>query len=122
MTNEEFQKAVLGWFDQVAQRLDKMDQKFDKIEQRLDKMDQRFDKVEQRLDKMDQRLDRVEQRLDAVPLREEMERGFADVIAMLKVTQEQLTRVDTKMDILNERSLENEADIRLLKKPKQLFG
>lgn len=62
MDNEtkEMFSLILGRFDSIDRRLDKMDERFDGIDKRLDKMDERFDGIENRLDKIEHRLDILE--------------------------------------------------------------
>ncbi|WGU92264.1 hypothetical protein QJQ58_16905 [Paenibacillus dendritiformis] len=56
-------------FDQVEQRLVKVEQRLDNMDKRFDQVEQRLDKVEQRLDQMDKRFEQVEQRLDTMDSR-----------------------------------------------------
>src|SRR3989338_453395 len=57
---EPFAQSIQKDFQEVNNRLDKMDGRFDNVDNRLDKMDGRFDNVDNRLDKMDGRLLNVE--------------------------------------------------------------
>jgi chromosome segregation ATPase len=47
-------------FDEVHEKLHKVDLRFDQVDKRLDKVDNRLDRVEYRLDKIEDRLDSIE--------------------------------------------------------------
>jgi len=94
MTNEEFQIAVL--------------EKLSTLENEM--------ATKEDLNKLESR---IESKISQLPTREELyaivTEQQKDVIGILKTIQSDTKKINAKIDILNDRTFENEADIRLLK-------
>ncbi|BBB92057.1 MAG TPA: hypothetical protein PKA28_05720 [Methylomusa anaerophila] len=77
-----------------------------------------IDRVETEL-KTDINRVKTELKADIAALDAKMEKGFADIVGMVNLLGEKteaVLRIETKLSILAEQSLDHETDIRLLKK------
>lgn len=92
------------------------DKKLDLILEKLVSMEQatndRFDKIDQRFDKIEQRLDKIESDLTST---KEMVANTAENVSALKNSQDRQDRI---LDALSSRSLEQETQIKELKRIK----
>ncbi|SDF27316.1 hypothetical protein [Sporomusa acidovorans] len=103
--------------DKLETRFDNLETRFDKLETRFDNLETRFDNLETRFDNLEARFDNLETRLDNHEL--QTQAGFQGLTAMVNLLGEKLDaipRLEAKLDILNNRLLETETDVRLLKK------
>ncbi|MCS6804595.1 MAG: DUF3782 domain-containing protein [Blastocatellia bacterium] len=99
-----FRHETAQRFDNVDQRLDRMDQHFEQVDQRLDRMDQHFEQVDQRLDRMDQRFDQVDQRFEQVDQRfEQVDQRFNQVDQRFEQVDERFDQVDQRFEKVDER-------------------
>lgn len=64
---------------------------FQEVHERLDRIEERLDRVEERLDRVEERLDRVEQRLDSMELAQAHER------IRTEVHDEQISHITTTL-------------------------
>ncbi len=85
-----FEERVLAEFAALNSRFDKVEARLDKLEARFDKLETRFGNVEVRLDAVEERLTTLEERVD-MRLRETR--------PIWEGMQEQLQRLNTKLDI-----------------------
>lgn len=84
--------------DRIEERLDRVEYRLDQVELRLDRVEHRLDLVEQRLDRVEGRLDQVEQRLDRVEHRlESMEQTRIDERIRADVHDEQINHITTTL-------------------------
>ncbi|MDW8240800.1 MAG: DUF3782 domain-containing protein, partial [Acidobacteriota bacterium] len=96
-----FRHETAQRFDNVDQRLDRMDQHFEQVDQQLDRMDQHFEQVDQRLDRMDQRFEQVDQRFEQVDQRfEQVDERFDQVDQRFEKVDERFEQVDRRFDEL----------------------
>ncbi len=111
-------KDILLHFDQIYQRLERLETEYyaikagiDRIENRLDAMNNRLDAVENRLDAVENRLDKVENRLDKVEHRlDGLEKGQQEIIEKLnkeisirEVLEKEIKDLKHRLAILQER-------------------
>lgn len=97
----------------MMKRFDGLETRFDGLETRFDGVETRIDGLENRIDGMDNKVDGIKQQLDRIE-RSQTE----DVIGLLTIIDEKATkrleRHEHRIDILNERMLHVEADVRQL--------
>jgi len=85
-----FEERVLAEFAALNSRFDKVEARLDKLEARFDKLETRFGSVEARLDAVEERLTTLEERVDA---------RLRETRPIWEGMQEQLQRLNTKLDI-----------------------
>ncbi|WP_425060202.1 hypothetical protein SCACP_08710 [Sporomusa carbonis] len=80
------------------------------LNQRMDNLETRFDNLETRFDNLETRFDNLES---------QVQNGFDGLTSMVNLLGEKteaIPRIETKLDVLNDRTFEHEADIRMLRK------
>lgn len=106
--------------DSLDQRIDSLDQRVGALDQRMDSLDQRMNSSEQRMETVEQQIAILNQKVDNLPTREEIHAIVAeqqqDVVGLLEINLKTAKRLEAKIDIIQQRIFENEADIQLLKR------
>ncbi|MDU4961157.1 MAG: hypothetical protein E6X17_10925 [Sporomusaceae bacterium] len=124
MTNEQFQDLILAKLEQLDtkfdKRMDSFEQRMDSVDQHLVILDQRMNSSEQRMETVEQQIAILNQKVDNLPTREELHAIVAeqqqDVVGLLEINLKTAKRLEAKIDIIQQRIFENEADIQLLKR------
>lgn len=97
---DHMEQKILDLLNSINERLDRFEQRF---EQRFDEIDKRFEQMEKRFDEVDKRFAEVFERLDRIESKQE------EIIHTLKNFGDRLDITSRKINILNNRQLDNEA-------------
>src|SRR5699024_5301124 len=93
---EQILQAIKELSDHMNEGFQKNDQRFEEVDKRFEAIDKRFEEIDQRFDAIDKRFEDMDKRFDNMEAKQEkMQNGF---------------------DILVKREMDNEADIRGIKK------
>lgn len=87
-------------------------QRMDRLETKVDNLETRMDSLEAKVNSMDAKVNGLETQVNS---------GFEGLIGMVHLLgkkMEAIPRIEAKMDVLNERVFEQEADINMLKRAK----
>jgi DNA repair exonuclease SbcCD ATPase subunit len=122
----EFKNESYKKFDLIDQKFVAIDQRFDQVDKKIVAIDQRFDQVDkkivaidQRFDQVDQKFERVDQKLNAIT--DQVVKN-SEQLTLLAENQNLLIasqqRQDKILETLALRSIEQETEIRHMKRVK----
>jgi len=122
MTNEEFQKLVLEKLVSLEQGQKALEQGQKALEQRQKALEQGQKALEQSQKSLEQGQKAIEERMatkdDIARLEAKMDKGFADVIAMIDVTQKEVANVRRDLRVIEAVTAKNWNEILELKQAK----
>lgn len=124
--NNAIAEELCQRMDNIETRFDSFETKVDKLKAKVSNLETRFDNLETRSDKLETRFDNLEVRFDkleakAESLETKMDNGFDGLTRMVHILgdkTEAIPRIESKIDVLNHRLFEQEAEISLLKRAK----
>lgn len=134
-------KFMHDQFGKIDQRFEQIDQRFEQIDQKFEKIDQRFEQINQKFETIDQRFDTLEnnfaelkkdvghikgqQRENTDMIRallhnQEVANAKLEALELNTATRESVEKLASKMNVLNQRLFNQEAEVDTLKNTLQL--
>ncbi|WP_434131960.1 hypothetical protein KIAC18_003795 [Sporomusa sphaeroides] len=112
--------------EELCQRMDRLETKVDNLETRMDSLEAKVNSLEAKLNSLDAKVNSLEAKLNSLDakvngLETQVNSGFDGLTGMVHLLgkkMEAIPRIEAKMDVLNERVFEQEADINMLKRAK----
>lgn len=105
--------------EELCQRMDRLETRMDNLETRMDNLETRIDNLETRIDNLETRINNLETKVNF--LENQVHDGFEGITSMLHLLGEKteaIPRIESKLDVLNGRLFEQEAEINMLKRAK----
>ena len=104
VTDREILEAVLAEVRGLGTRMDGLESRMDGLDSRMDGLDSRMDGLDSRMNGLDARMDGLDSRMERMEKRQErFEEATRDIIADLRLHQENIT--DRNLSILAENHL-----------------
>ncbi len=98
--------------EELCQRMDRLETKVDNLETRMDSLEAKVNSLEAKLNSLDAKVNGLETQVNSGF------DGLTGMVHLLGKKMEAIPRIEAKMDVLNERVFEQEADINMLKRAK----
>ena len=98
--------------EEVCQRMDRLEVKVDSLEAKVDSLEAKVDSLEVKVDSLEAKVDNIEIKTDCGF------EGLTGMVHLLGDKTEAIPRIESKLDVLNSRLFEQEAEINLLKRAK----
>lgn len=98
--------------EELCQRMDRLETKVDNLETRMDSLEAKVNSLEAKVNSLDAKVNGLETQVNSGF------EGLTGMVHLLGKKMEAIPRIEAKMDVLNERVFEQEADINMLKRAK----
>jgi chromosome segregation ATPase len=102
-------RVMTAGFQQINERLDRLEERVGNLEIKLDQMDQRVGNLEIKLDQMDQRVGNLETKLD------QMDQRVGNLETKLDQMDQRVGNLETKLDQMDQRVGNLETDTKQIK-------
>ncbi|SCM81591.1 conserved hypothetical protein [uncultured Sporomusa sp.] len=101
-----------GVTEELCQRMDRLETRMDSLETKLDNLEVKVNSLETKLDNLEAKVNSLETQVN---------NGFEGLTGMVQLLGEKteaIPRIESKLDVLNGRLFEQEAEINMLKRAK----
>lgn len=127
VTNEEFQEIVLKQMQLFSENFKLMHEQFGKIDQRFEKMDQRFNQLEIDFSDLKEEVGQIKGQqhehtdmMRALLHNQEVTNVKLEALELNTATKTSVEKIDSKLNVLNQRLFNQEAEVNTLKDSLQL--